>query len=328
MLKLAPQVRLLDLDGSIADAQPRLLDRLGAACQVVPARDIGPHLRYMATGRQMQRLAARLDADSRNPLTLFGSGDFHHVTAALLRSFPISQPLSVVVFDRHPDWDRRSPVPCCGSWVAEALRMPYVQRVVVLGLGKEDIGGWRINVGEVRKLRHGKVALYPYDCPVSYGLGSGSGSFAQPSPETGPGPLPGTQTIRWQTVEQHLRPADWTHFLRRIFDDLPTQQVYLSIDKDCLTPQYAHTNWEPGHLELPQVLEGISLLATQRDIVGADITGEYSRPEIASPLFRWLAQSDRPDSAFDAVRGTPESTRVALERNEETNLQLLQAFGF
>jgi hypothetical protein len=47
------------------------------------------------------------DTDREPALTLFGSGDFHHVSLALLRR--LQQPFNLLVIDKHPDWMRAIP---------------------------------------------------------------------------------------------------------------------------------------------------------------------------------------------------------------------------
>src|SRR5262249_5645298 len=88
---LAPEVRALDLDGSVM-GQARRGAALGARLRAVALRSLGPEIRYLATRGAMRRLAAALAPAARGCLTFTGSGDFHHVTAALLRRF--AEPLS------------------------------------------------------------------------------------------------------------------------------------------------------------------------------------------------------------------------------------------
>jgi arginase family enzyme len=306
---LSPTVRLLDLDGSVA-GQERLRAYLGDRLQVVDLRALGPSVRYLATRGAMRRLAAALDPAERDRLTFTGSGDFHHVTAALLRQF--TEPLSLVVFDTHPDWDRTSPWPCCGSWVLETLKQPNVRKVVIVGLGRVDLEGWHINVGRIDALRSERVAFYPYDCNVSRAFGRRTGrvhcaSFA---------PRGIGSEIRWHRVVDH----PWESLIGDIITRLPTNRVYLSVDKDCLDDEAARTNWEAGRLGLTQLLQGIRQLAREKEIVGADITGEYSPVAIRSPWFRALSAWDHP--------AQPTPAAEELQRNEGTNLALLSALGY
>ena len=117
-MKLSAPPRILDLDGSLT-AQSELMKR---ATTPATSQELGRHLRYLCTRRALKRFAASLNPAQRHQLTFTGSGDFHHGSAVLLGQF--RAPLSVVVFDQHPDWDITAPLACCGSWVNAALKLP------------------------------------------------------------------------------------------------------------------------------------------------------------------------------------------------------------
>ena len=59
-------------------------------------------------------------------------------------------------------------------------------------------------------------------------------------------------------------------------EDLP---VYLSIDKDVLSDDYASTNWDQGSMTLANLLSCICGIGGRRRILGADICGELSVPK-------------------------------------------------
>jgi arginase family enzyme len=54
-------------------------------------------------------------------------------------------------------------------------------------------------------------------------------------------------------------------------------RIYLSIDKDALSPAYAATNWDQGSLDVAALKEIIAGLATSHKIIGVDICGERAR---------------------------------------------------
>ena len=66
------------------------------------------------------------------PFVLYGSGDFHHLTALWLRR--LTQAVVLVSFDNHPDWDVRPPRWCCGGWVNRALELPQREEGERVGL--------------------------------------------------------------------------------------------------------------------------------------------------------------------------------------------------
>lgn len=56
-----------------------------------------------------------------------------------------------------------------------------------------------------------------------------------------------------------------------------SSNIYLSIDKDALSPAYAATNWDQGSLDVATLKEIIAGLATSHKIIGIDICGERAR---------------------------------------------------
>ena len=216
-----------------------------------------------------------------------------------------------MVFDTHPDWDRTSPWPCCGSWVLEALAMPNVRQIVMIGLGECDLSGWHVNVGRVKELREGRVAFYPYDHPASRTFGRHDTAVHCATFQ----PRDFYSEIRWNRVVAN----DWNTLIEEIIARLPTGYVYVSVDKDCLREEAAITNWEVGSLTLQQVERAIGALLNRKEVIGADITGEFSPIEIRNGWFRALSAWDHPRRPVPAA--------AELERNEATNLALLAAFG-
>jgi arginase family enzyme len=53
--------------------------------------------------------------------------------------------------------------------------------------------------------------------------------------------------------------------------------LYISIDKDALSPDHAATNWDQGSLSLEHMKAIIEALAQGRKIIGVDICGERAR---------------------------------------------------
>ena len=125
-------LRVLDLDGSLPPQGPL---RDGEPRAARPPANLGPAVR-MACGLRAYRafadeVAGRLGGGDRPPLVLFGSGDFHHVTLALLAQ--AARPFNLLVLDKHPDWVRGVPFLHCGTWLARALRLPHLGRVFHVG---------------------------------------------------------------------------------------------------------------------------------------------------------------------------------------------------
>ena len=92
------------------------------------------------------------------PFVLYGSGDFHHVTAALVAKSAVA---TVIVFDNHPDWDIRPPHWACGGWVNRGLELPRVRRISVWGCGNFELN-WPMRIfGDRRADVYGWRERYP-----------------------------------------------------------------------------------------------------------------------------------------------------------------------
>src|SRR5207244_924647 len=77
-----------------------------------------------------------------SPFLLYGSGDFHYLTALRLRR--VGGPIVLVSFDNHPDWDVRPPRWCCCGWVSRALEFSAVRHFGVWGGGNWEGGRFTI----------------------------------------------------------------------------------------------------------------------------------------------------------------------------------------
>ena len=81
------QVRILDLDGSVAQQNGLIAEHQP---EVIPARDWGPCIRLACSFGRFHHfrryLARRLGGDREQApsVTFCGSGDFHHVSLALV----------------------------------------------------------------------------------------------------------------------------------------------------------------------------------------------------------------------------------------------------
>ncbi len=58
-------------------------------------------------------------------------------------------------------------------------------------------------------------------------------------------------------------------------DSLPTDlPCYISIDKDVLSAEYALTDWDQGDMTLPDLLQMLSTIFQNHQIIGVDICGD------------------------------------------------------
>ena len=247
----------------------------------------------------------------RDSVTFFGSGDFHHVTGLILDK--IGDDISVISFDDHPDWDIFPPRIGCGSWVTRVLKKGNVKKVVLLGASSGDISPSLLRMGNYDSLKNDRLEIYPYQhkptrvffkrVPANISAEVKSGLFFD--------------EIRWQ----ELKNKNISEFLIQILHRLPTDKTYVTIDKDCLRAQYSLTNWAEGRLELEELLFMVKFINENTEVVGLDITGDYS-PVKAEGLIRTaitainhprdFSAKDKPQSLIDSV-------------NEKTNISILEA---
>jgi hypothetical protein len=94
-----------------------------------------------------------------------------------------------------------------------------------------------------------------------------------------------------------------------------TVPVYLSIDKDVLSPDVARTNWDQGRLDDSDLLDAIDALSG--NIIGSDITGDVSAYRYATWWKRKLSALDEQPEIDATQLATWQAQQHAL------NLRLL-----
>lgn len=294
------RTRILNLDGGIV-RQTLLTRRTRAA--VLPLREWGPRLRlacrHGSFARFQKRLARYLGSqyDTEPFLSFIGSGDFHHISLALLRR--LRGPFNLLVLDNHPDWMRGVPLLHCGTWLWHAAHLPGVQRIFHLG-GAVDFDNAYRWLAPWPLLRSGKIVVAParqrfhgrwWDKMAHRPL--------RPSPER-----PATR----EDIESWLAPYR---------DDLAAWPLYVSLDKDVLPATEAVVNWDSGHLSVAEVLAVLEAFgnAASENWAGMDLVGDWSPVRTSGLLRRFLDWSEHPTLTLDAE----EATRC----NEALNLRLL-----
>ena len=155
-------------------------------------------------------LGSRLDASPS--LTLYGSGDFHHVSLAMARR--LAEPVNLLVIDKHPDWMRGVPLLHCGTWLYHAGRLPNVRTIFHVG-GELDFDNAYRPLAPWPWLKSGKVRVIP---AIRRFRGGGWNRVytdpLRPAPQT---PIDPDRLGR--LIEPHRR-------------ELSARPLYVSIDKD------------------------------------------------------------------------------------------------
>ena len=298
-------VRILDLDGSVVDQAPVMRRLEDGRAKLFALRSVGPSLRLWATdGRfnAFDKFWHRMPASNDPVVTMVGSGDFHHLTASFIGA--VSGPLSVIHFDNHPDWCWTMPKRHCGSWVNRVLAMPHVKRVVTIGPCSDDLERPDRKGADLDALSSGRLEVFPWKHPpsnVRKALYDGAGHVVEDG------------HIHWYNLAEH----DWTSFLDDLVDRLPSERIWITVDKDVLSPREAVTNWDQGDLPLDNLIRAIGRLVAQFELAGADICGDYAPIRHHNPFKYVEARLDQPrplsmpDSAVNAAAN--ERLLTALE---------------
>ena len=74
---------------------------------------------------------------------------------------------------------------------------------------------------------------------------------------------------------KHQLRLNFNQALESILQTIPTDEVYISIDKDVLDEKEAMTAWDHGNMKLRQVLRIVKEVFQSKTILGLDICGEY-----------------------------------------------------
>jgi len=254
------------------------------AMTVLDVRDWGPQLRFSAPLRLIDKFYREYQSRLA-PFLLYGSGDFHHLTALWIRR--LAQPVVVVSFDNHPDWDIRPPKWCCGGWVNRALELPHVRRVSVWGCGNFECWWPHQIFGNRRAEEVGKLDVHPWadDRPMKDRQRRGA-----------------------------ILRSDWREHFESLVKDLRGAGVYVTIDLDCLRAEEAITNWESGRFAIVDLQWALQKLRENCPIIAGDVCGAFSEPSYARWKQRFASEFDHPT----LVRPSGDQIRsinfVALEK--------------
>jgi hypothetical protein len=266
----------INLDDAWFDQPPDLA--------TLDARSWGRQLRFSAPPRMVEQFY-RAYQPQVAPFILYGSGDFHYLSALWLRR--LSQPVVVVSLDNHPDWDVRPPKWSAGAWVNRALDLPQVKQVSVWGCGNFECW-WPYQIfGNRRAECEGKLEVHPW----------ADGRSARDRQRRG--------TI--------LR-ENWREHFERFANDLQETDVYVTIDLDCLRTEEAVTNWENGRYTSVDLVWALGKLRESSRIVAGDICGGYSKPKYARWKQRFAAEFDHPKLKLPPAEQIRKINSAAIQR--------------
>jgi len=300
-------IRILNFDNSVI-AQKKLLSQYKT--EIIDLEDIALRARYWINARTKRLIQERIHGLDRNCVSFIGSGDFHHISSILINQF--SEPLTLLVFDFHPDWDAAALSLSCGSWVTDTLKNKNILKCLLLGPSSNDISTWGIQSANLSSLKDNRVEIYPYARKPSI-------VFLKR--------VPHNISLRLEKGFLHnriyweeLRGKNLPEFFLSLIQRLPTKQVYVSIDKDCLKNDSSLTNWEEGVFSLDELLSMLRIIRENLDIVGVDISGDYSKVWAKERIKAFFSRLDRPKG----IKAKELDPSVVTATNEATNLKILE----
>jgi hypothetical protein len=224
----------------------------------------GPGLRYHGRRSEVEAFYEHV----RGRLTdfvLYGSGDFHYLAAVLLRR--VSEPVTVVSFDNHPDWDVRPPYWACGGWVNRALEMPLVRSVSVWGCGNFELAYPSLLFANRKAVRSGRIEVHAWE---------------ERQPEA--------VRKRFACVSR----GNWRERFSEFVARHAGEAIYVTVDLDCLRAEEAVTNWEAGLFTAEDVAWAVGELRRKARVIGGDVCGARSEQKYARGFQRFAARWDHP----------------------------------
>jgi len=254
---LNTDTQLIDLDG----AWPVNPLDLGRS---LDCRSWGPKLRYCAPTSIIHSFFEEI-AGKVTPFTLYGSGDFHHLTAIWLRQ--ITTPFVLISFDNHPDWDTRPPHWCCGTWMNRALESALLKKAVIWGCANFEFNPPHRWFANHAALRAGRLEVWPW------------------IERFGP-----SARRRWAGITAE----NWKERFAAFAAGLSDSPVYVTIDMDCLQPEVAATDWEQGLFTAEDIAWALGTLRKSTTIIGGDLCGAHSPAQYLRWTQRRTALIDHP----------------------------------
>jgi hypothetical protein len=242
-------------------------------------------LRFSAPPKLVEQFCRERASDLAAPFLLYGSGDFHYLTA--LRLCFVAESLVLVAFDNHPDWDVRPPKWACGGWVNRALELSNVRLASIWGCGNFECWWPHQIFGNRRAERAGILEVHPW---------------AEDRP------------LKDRQRKGAILRETWRERFEEFVKRLAVENVYVTIDFDCLCLEEAVTNWENGRFTVADLEWALGKLRDAARIIGGDICGAYSQPHYARWKQSFAAEFDRPKLAPPDSEKARATNLAALEK--------------
>ncbi len=229
------------------DAKIRWID-----CSNIPGTDCYCDDEAVTAIRKQIASAGITDAGG---IHFFDNGNYHYMSK--IWTDMVQEPFSLVVFDHHPDMQapRFGNILSCGGWVKKVLdENQFINNVVIIGVADHLVDEIRAELSQAGDADILDKVTFIKESEVR---------------ETGtPSSFSRTSTSFSRMRESLRSPTE---------SGMTEGRIYISIDKDALSPTYAATNWDQGSLDVAALKEIIASLATSHKIIGVDICGERAR---------------------------------------------------
>ena len=229
------------------DAKIRWID-----CSDIPGTDCYCDDEAVTAIRKQIASAGITDAGG---IHFFDNGNYHYMSK--IWTDMVQEPFSLVVFDHHPDMQapRFGNILSCGGWVKKVLdENQFINNVVIIGVADHLVDEIRAELSQAGDADILDKVTFIKESEVR---------------ETGtPSSFSRTSTSFSRMRESLRFPTE---------SGMTEGRIYISIDKDALSPTSAATNWDQGSLDIATLKEVIEGLATSHKIIGVDICGERAR---------------------------------------------------
>ena len=224
----------------------------------------------------IRRRIAEAGVTDASGIHFFDNGNYHYMSK--IWTDMVQEPFSLVVFDHHPDMQepRFGNILSCGGWVKKVLEEnKFIDNVVIIGVVDHLVDELRAELSQA-----GDANILD---KVTFIKESELCEIAAP-----------TSFSRTPTSFSRMRES-----LRFPTESGMTEgRIYISIDKDALSTDYAATNWDQGSLDVATLKEIIDDLAAGHKILGIDICGERAR-DFAGDEYHTVQEADTLNSELN-----------------------------